>query len=198
MQSSEDNASNRLVDPFGMTPFHVLLSAANCRMDLLQVLLDAYPPNVLGWKDGNGKTAIEYYSQRNYLTEDTRNMLRMALRRWLVNSISSWKALEAWKSDMSNWVNTIVGEDEVEQRQSLLEEASMVLLRYERMESTTLLELSLWKMELLKSANESGDDVVARTTTVDKDDRGAYRVRSGASVVIPNVIGFLFATTSTV
>jgi hypothetical protein len=47
-----------------MTPFHVLLSAANCRLDLLQVLLDALPPNVLGWKDVNENTAIEYFCQQ--------------------------------------------------------------------------------------------------------------------------------------
>eukprot|EP00526_Cylindrotheca_closterium_P005451 CAMPEP_0113638758 /NCGR_PEP_ID=MMETSP0017_2-20120614/20316_1 /TAXON_ID=2856 /ORGANISM="Cylindrotheca closterium" /LENGTH=579 /DNA_ID=CAMNT_0000549905 /DNA_START=54 /DNA_END=1793 /DNA_ORIENTATION=- /assembly_acc=CAM_ASM_000147 len=202
MQSSEDNdnTSDHFIDPFGMTPFHVLLSAANCRMDLLQILLDAYPPNVLGWKDDvNGKTAIEYLTQRSDMTEDARNMLRMALQQWLVGSISSWKGLEAWKSDMSSRVNAIVAADEVEQRQSLLQEASMVLSRYERMEATTVLELSLWKMELLKSANEAEDDDVARTTTVDKeDDRRAHRIRSGASVVIPHVIGFLLATTSTV
>mmetsp|Transcript_15502 Transcript_15502/g.38187 ORF Transcript_15502/g.38187 Transcript_15502/m.38187 type:complete len:575 (+) Transcript_15502:54-1778(+) len=199
-QSSQDNTIDRsLVDPFGMTPFHVLLSAANCRMDLLQVLQDAYPPNVLGWKDDKGKTAMEYLTQRNYLTEDSQSMLRMALEHWMVGSISSWKALEAWKLDMSSKVDAIVAADEVEQRQSLLQEASMVLSRYERMEATTVLELSLWKMELLKSANEAEDDDVARTTTVDKeDDRRAHRIRSGASVVIPHVIGFLLATTSTV
>jgi len=198
-QSSQDNTSDRLVDPFGMTPFHVLMSAANCRMDLLQILLDAYPPNILGWKDQvNGKTAIEYLSQRKYLTEDSRNMLRMALERLMVGSISSWKALEAWKLDMSSKVDAIVAADEVEQRQSLLEEASMVLLRYERMEDTTLLELSLWKMALLESANVS-EDGTARTI-VDKDEREAYRIGSGASVVIPNVVGLLYETnwTSTI
>jgi hypothetical protein len=61
------------------------------------------------------------------------------------------------------------------------------------MEATTLLELSLWKMEL-KSENASADD--AGRTTVDKDDRGAYQIRSGASVVVPNVIALLYETNS--
>lgn len=59
-----------LVDPFGMTPFNVLLSAANCRMDLLQVLLDGYPAHILGWKDVNRNTAVEYLAQRIYLPEE--------------------------------------------------------------------------------------------------------------------------------
>ena len=65
----------------------------------------------------------------------------------------------------------------------LLEEALRLLSRYERMEATTLLELSLLKMEL-KSAR----------AIVDKDGRGAYQIRSGAPVVIPNVIAFLYKT----
>ncbi|CAJ1963496.1 unnamed protein product [Cylindrotheca closterium] len=117
VQSSQDSTLDHLVvDPFGMTPFHVLLSAANCRLDLLQILLDAYPPHVLGWKDVNGKTAIEYcWQQSCNLTEDFRPILQAALERWMVDSISSWKGLEAWKSDMSSRVNAIVAEDEVEQ-----------------------------------------------------------------------------------
>ncbi|CAJ1955693.1 unnamed protein product [Cylindrotheca closterium] len=111
MQSSQEGnttTSDHLVDPFGMAPFHFLLSAANCRTDLLQVLLNAYPPNVIGWKDVNGKTAIEYLTQRSFhLDEDARTMLRRALQRWLVGSISSWNGFESWKSDMTDRMNAI-------------------------------------------------------------------------------------------
>ncbi|CAJ1970232.1 unnamed protein product [Cylindrotheca closterium] len=189
--SSQEGGTNithahRLIDDFGMTPFHILLSAANCRLDLLQVLLDAYPPSILGWEDVNGKTAIEYYCQQSYhRSEDSRNMLRMALHRWLVDSISSWKGLEAWKLDMSNRVNGIVAEEEVTQRQYLLQGASVALSLYERMEATSLLELSLWKMEL---------NLSAYGTAIDKNNREAYRIRSGASVIIPNAVAFLYET----
>jgi cell division septal protein FtsQ len=107
----------------------------------------------------------------------------------MVGSISSWNALEAWQADMSNRVNAIVAEDEMEQRESLLQKASMALSRYERMESTALLELSLWDMEL-NSADVLAPVENAARTAVDKDDREPYRIRSGASVVIPNVIAF--------
>lgn len=191
-----------VADSFGMTPFHVLLSAANnCRIDLLQVLLDAYPPTVLGWKDVNGRSAFEYLTKRSFLDKDSRIMLRMALTGWLVDSVSSWKnALDLWKSDMSSRVNAIVAavaaaaeeEEGVEQRQSLLKEAAKALSRYERMEATTLLELSLWETKLKSAKNAAlAYDVAANTMVVDKDDRSAHRIRSGASVVIPNVIAFL-------
>ncbi|CAJ1963492.1 unnamed protein product [Cylindrotheca closterium] len=195
-QEIESSVRHHLVlDPFDMTPFHVLLSAANCRLDLLQILLDAYPPHVLGWKDVNGKTPIEYVIRRssNRLSNDSRNMLRLALQGWLVGSISSWNGLEAWKVDMSICVYAILAEDEVEERQSLLQEASMVLSRYERMEATTRLELSLWKMEL-KSVDDQVSAKNAARTIVDKE---VYRIRSGASVVIPNVITFLYETNPT-
>ncbi|KAL3944887.1 MAG: hypothetical protein SGBAC_001032 [Bacillariaceae sp.] len=203
----QNHTSNHLLvdDSFGMTPFHVLLSAANnCRIDLLQVLLDVYPPTVLGWKDVNGRTACEYLTKRSFLEKDARTMLRMALTGWLVDSVSSWKnALDLWKLDMTSRVNAIVAaaaaaaveeEEAMEQRQSLLKEAAKALSRYERMEATSLLELSLWKAKL-KSANNAAlayddDEDTAKTMVVDKDGRSAHRIRSGASVVIPNVIAF--------
>ncbi|CAJ1937031.1 unnamed protein product [Cylindrotheca closterium] len=188
---SNQEGSNHLVDPFGLTPFHVLLSAATCRLDLLQVLLDAYPPHALGWRDVKGKTAVEYLTQRSFhLDEDSRNMLRMAIQGWMVGSMSSWNGLEAWKSDMSNRANAIVAEDDVEHRQFLLREAAMALSRYEQMEATTLLELSLWKSEMKFAAFASADDT--ERTTVNINDREAHRIRSGASVVVPNVIAFCY------
>ncbi|CAJ1934618.1 unnamed protein product [Cylindrotheca closterium] len=194
MQSSQkgNTTHDQLVDPFGMTPFHVLLSAANPRLDLLQVLLDAYPPYILGWKDLNGKTAVEYLTQRSYhLSENSRDMLRMTLHRWLVGAISSWNGLEAWKLGISSRINAIMAEDVLEERRSLLREALMALSRYEKIEAITLLELSLWKMEMKAS------DCAPIETAVDKEDgREAYRIRSGASVVIPNMIAYFYESNS--
>jgi hypothetical protein len=95
-------STQSLVDQFGMTPFHVHLSGANCISDILKVLLDAYPPAVHGSNDVNRKTAVEYFTQRSLLAEDLRTMLRMALERWLVDPIWSWKGLNVWKSDMTS------------------------------------------------------------------------------------------------
>mmetsp|Transcript_45813 Transcript_45813/g.111038 ORF Transcript_45813/g.111038 Transcript_45813/m.111038 type:complete len:99 (+) Transcript_45813:715-1011(+) len=39
-----------IVDEFGMTPFHVHCSTAEPRQDLLQLLLEKYPPYILGWR----------------------------------------------------------------------------------------------------------------------------------------------------
>ncbi|KAL3944050.1 MAG: hypothetical protein SGBAC_001878 [Bacillariaceae sp.] len=188
-QSSRDDEGDLFIDRFGMTPFHILLSAASCRIDLLQVLLDAYPPDVLGCKDVNGTTAVEYYSQRRLESEGSRNILRIALERWMVDSVSSWKGLDRWRSDMSTRVNAIVSEEVVDRRQSLLEAASRALSRYERIEATSLLELSLWKLEQT-TASASADDST-KNNMVQTDDRETFRIRSGASVVIPNVIALL-------
>ena len=42
-----------------MTPFHVFFSTAEPSQDLLEVLLDEFPHYVLGWKDANGKLAMD-------------------------------------------------------------------------------------------------------------------------------------------
>jgi hypothetical protein len=58
------------------------------------------------------------------------------------------------------------------------------------MEATTLLELSLLKMEL-KAAKSAWTETAA-TTASGNDNRETNRIRSSASVIIPNVIAFLY------
>ena len=64
----------------------------------------------------NETTASEYLIQRSFLGEDSRKMLRMALVRWLVDAMSSWKTSDVWKSDIVSRVNAIVAENEAGQR----------------------------------------------------------------------------------
>lgn len=39
-----------IFDSFGMTPFHVLLTGGTRRVELLEVLLEAYSSYILGWE----------------------------------------------------------------------------------------------------------------------------------------------------
>lgn len=66
----EDGGLHFLRDSFGMTPFHVLLSSASCRLDLLQLFSQSYPSVVLEWKDVLGSRAIDYVGYN--WTEETR------------------------------------------------------------------------------------------------------------------------------
>ena len=65
---------DHVTDSFGMTPFHVLLSAASCPIDLLQLLLQTYPSFVLDWKDILDRHAIDYLGYISW-TEETKLMM---------------------------------------------------------------------------------------------------------------------------
>lgn len=181
--ADEDGYKNSVVDPFGMTPFHILLSSANGRnrMDLLHILLLAFPPHVLGWKDTFGMLAVEYCLEYEW-HEDTRRMIRMILRRWMVGSIERWGGLESWKHSMSNHIERFLAEDDEDESNQLFSTARTELEAFEILENTSLLELSLWKMALLNHTLGPSNG---------KDDRETCRIQCGASVLLPNVTPFL-------
>lgn len=184
--SNESEWKHHLVDSFGMTPFHVLLSAATCRLDLLQVLLSTYPSFVLDWKDSLGRRAIDYLG---YIwTEETRLMMKAYLQKWLIDRLSSWGANQ-WRSDMADRINEIVSEENRDRRDILVRDACYTLQRYERVEVKAVLELALWKKDMLAFANGGPMPAV-------EADREGHKARCGASFVVPNVIDFLEAIES--
>ncbi|CAJ1959925.1 unnamed protein product [Cylindrotheca closterium] len=103
-----------LTDPFGMTPFHILFSAAKCRKDLLQILLEECLVNMLDWKDKSGNLATDFLGC--IWTESWRSMFQMVLQKWMVDSISSW-GLERWRHDMTARVNAIYEVDDRAERE---------------------------------------------------------------------------------
>ncbi|CAJ1965774.1 unnamed protein product [Cylindrotheca closterium] len=169
------------VDSFGMTPFHVLLSAASCRMDLLQLLLQTYPSSILNWRDVLGKRAIDHLS---YIwTEETRLMMKAYLQKWLLDQMAGWGA-DQWRSDMADRISDISSEENKKRRDTCLRDAHFTLHRYERAEIKALLELALWKNDMVSSAVRAP---VASAVA----DREGHKARCGASFVVPNVIDFL-------
>lgn len=174
---------DHLMDPFGMTPFHILFSAAKCRPDLLEVLLEAYPVNVLDWKDRSGNQATDFLG---YIwTDPWKSMMQSVLQKWMVESISSW-GFEHWKSDMKLRVDRILLVDDRSERETMIRNTREVLEGYANIEKTSLLELALWKMEIY----------LARKVTLSDDldcsvDREVARTRCGASFVVPNIVAFL-------
>mmetsp|Transcript_34514 Transcript_34514/g.83709 ORF Transcript_34514/g.83709 Transcript_34514/m.83709 type:complete len:467 (+) Transcript_34514:232-1632(+) len=185
---TESNRPEQLTDACGMTPFHVLLSAAKRRKDLLQVLLDAYPPHILGWKDVLGNRPLDYLVTN--WSEEAKIMMRMALQRWMIDWMTTW-GLETWRANMKLKVKAILDCDTTENRHDHLKVAYKRLWRYERLEATSLLELWLWKMEMQSAARTAA--VVGNRVVVD---RSSIRHRCGAPFVIPNVIEFLGTTVS--
>jgi hypothetical protein len=184
--SSEAEWKHHLVDSFGMTPFHVLLSAATCRLDLLQVLLRTYPSFVLDWKDSLGRRAIDYLG---YIwKEETRLMMEAYLQKWLIDRLSSWGANQ-WRSDMADRINEIISGENRDRRSICVKDAYYILQRFERVEVKAVLELALWKKDMVAFANGAPMPAVAA-------DREGHKARCGASFVVPNVIDFLEAIES--
>ncbi|KAL3944055.1 MAG: hypothetical protein SGBAC_001883 [Bacillariaceae sp.] len=187
MVDGTDYYRHRWADLFGMTPFHILLSSAagRHRVDLLHILLFSFPPQVLGWKDSFGMLAIDYCWEYQW-NEDTRRFIRMILRRWMVGSIAAWGGLESSQLKMLEMIETFLAKDDEDECDNLFRSLRLKLAGCELWEKASLLELKLWKMEMLKHAGS--DDGMGGAAECDRE---ICRIQCGASVVLRNVTEFL-------
>ncbi|CAJ1960016.1 unnamed protein product [Cylindrotheca closterium] len=183
IQDENNTYLENLIDPLGMTPFHVLMSTSKKRPDLLKLLLDYYPSNVLGLTCPSDDTAL-YYLTQNWTT-DASIMLRMALQKWMVQDMASW-GLPQWRSNMHELVESVFNVPrKMELHAALfgtLSKACDQMECYELMETTSLLELWLWKMKMQSTRNG-----VKRMAV----DRASSRARCGATFIIPTVVDHL-------
>ena len=85
---------------------------------------------------------------------------------------------------MTNRVSEIISEESRERRDISLKDAYYTLQRYERVEAKAVLELALWKKDMVFYANGPPMPDV-------KADRDGHQATCGASFVVPNVIAFL-------
>ncbi|CAJ1943766.1 unnamed protein product [Cylindrotheca closterium] len=161
-----------------MTPFHILCSCAEPRRDLLQALLQKYPSHVLGWKDTNGKRAMDYLAIN--WTPETASLLQMALQFWMLHPIQRWGAT-AWFSDMEDKVNAILVNDHKDNRAGLLRKACSKMDDHRRNESMTILELAMW--------NKALGSLVRRNSSISR--RHLVLNTCGSSCVLSNVAPFL-------
>mmetsp|Transcript_42894 Transcript_42894/g.103765 ORF Transcript_42894/g.103765 Transcript_42894/m.103765 type:complete len:726 (-) Transcript_42894:1839-4016(-) len=175
MKTQLDRHKQTIVDPFGMTPFHILALGVEPRHDLMEVLLDAYPSYVLCWRDRCAKRVTDYLDW-------SRSPFEMVLQKLMVDRVSDW-GRDDWKSKMIDIVNDIVAEtDDGIGWDEGVAKAYCKLAEYELIASASLLELVSWKIALNAAA--------APATSVPTD-RSKCRALCGADVIIPNVIAFL-------
>jgi len=186
-QSIEEQFS--LVDKFGLTPFHIFLSTINPRMDLLEILLDQYPYprieiSILDFKDIEGKRPLDYLLGN--WTVASVELLQCILEKWMVDQLVKWGCL-MWAEEMRTKVGAVLlPEHDNEQRVSLLNEVYSSMRNYEKRESTSILEIALWKEKLKSGRSNDGSKRQAL-------DRGECRCLCGSDIVIPNVTPFLWA-----
>ncbi|CAJ1946041.1 unnamed protein product [Cylindrotheca closterium] len=94
-------------DDFRMSPFHILFSTVEPRGDMLEVLLKKFPYHVLGWKDADGKLAMDYLVSN--WTYQNKILLQMALQSWIFGRLERW-CDQSWRTTMIPLVNALLAE----------------------------------------------------------------------------------------
>ena len=152
-----------------MTPFHIVATSANLRVDVLQCLMDSYPREVmLSQKDANGKTMLDYL-----LLNQCSNAIPaiQLLLEGVFSNNNAWGQAE-WNQDLLQQLEAL--------EQHNIGAFHQRLVHCMKQEMTSLIELSLWKKDL---GNETTD-------------RQACRSVCGAEVVVKSVVPFLWENAS--
>eukprot|EP00980_Cylindrotheca_fusiformis_P006587 scaffold1389_cov122-Cylindrotheca_fusiformis.AAC.5 len=169
-------ASASKVDLFGMTPLHVFLLAQSPRLSMLPALMDGlHPEYVIRERDSFGCTPMDYVCLNRM--PGSNRVIRELLQKTVVDRVERL-GLGSWKSNVLRYVDLALSLDWSLRRRHI-GSAYLKVALYERMEILCLVELFLWKIKI----DEAGSK--------ESLDRQSCRFRSGASIVIPNVLVFL-------
>ncbi|CAJ1968141.1 unnamed protein product [Cylindrotheca closterium] len=175
------------VDCFEMSPFHILASCANIRVDVFELLLALLDPltahKCCSQLDRRGKSCIDYLmTHPSRSQKESFSMIRYILERTFADRLSKW-GLKDWHPKMSRLIKSIDLNVDADKRAHLLNKVYKNMAMHERHEKSSLLELALWNMELTPF-----DTLEIPHHSLD---RGPLRIRCGANVVIPHVTSFL-------
>ncbi|CAJ1970530.1 unnamed protein product [Cylindrotheca closterium] len=170
-----------LTDEFGMTPFHILFATIYPDQAMLQVLLEGYPQDVLGREDGDGRLDVEYLLMN--WTQENRVLLQVVLQPWVFGPMGRW-GHKNWKAAMFPLWNRLLTVDDQDKAFVAFSRAWSAFHFYESLESTSVLEIALWKWELKSGWKDDGSKRQAL-------DREVCRSVCKLDVVIPSVLKFL-------
>jgi len=172
-----------LEDAYGMTPLHLVATAATPKTEILECLLETYPLKILEHQDRYGKTMMDYLLKRP--SRIIVPLVRIVLQKAVIDKIATW-GRNKWILDISHRVKSIDCGDNTTRRRRCVDEVIGLAGYYARIEMTSLMELALWKRQLVAKAS---DNVVN-----DGTHRSSCQFHCGAEVVVENVIGFLWDT----
>jgi hypothetical protein len=191
-----DPSAVRKVDYFGMTPFHILALSQTPNLSLFQALLKVYKVDIICTRDKFGSTPMDYLCLNH--TPDASGVFKS-----LIVQRIQWLGLGQWKVDMLVALNEILAVDWSSRRREI-GILYFYLATYERLEAISLLELALWKVNIdERKAVQSNEHLdyegsLKKLILVESDlgqeegaDRQSCRIKSGAEVVILNVLPFL-------
>ena len=133
-------------------------------------------------------------------------IIQCLLRASVANRLTQL-GLERWKENIRSVINNVPPHDpnnfltSQSTRRTLVRRVESLLLRYERMESLSLLELAIWKASCLKYCGDpalqflSIGEINSLAISDANFDAVAYKKRrlvmSGINQIIPNVLQFL-------
>jgi hypothetical protein len=193
-----DPAAGNKVDAFGMTPLHILALSQTPNLSLFQALMKVYKVDIIRTRDKFGSTPIDYLCMNQ--TPASATVIQSLLQTIFAERVR-WLGLVRWKSDMVDAMDEALA-TEFSSRRSAIGMLCFKLATYERLESVSLLELALWKVKIdsCKAAydtdHERGEEWRSKRPRLDRShldgvDRQSCRIKSGADVVISNVLPFL-------
>ncbi|KAL3937852.1 MAG: hypothetical protein SGBAC_007118 [Bacillariaceae sp.] len=180
-----------LVDTFGMTPLHILATSTTLNDRLLKCLLTWYPLHILCRKDNFQKTVLDYLLMHTS-GEAAVPLIQMILNKVIVERMSKCGIDKAdWQSQISRYVNLMSCEDGIGigigigiQRTHGVQRVFQLLGYCLRLETTSLIELAVWKMRISELHNDNVKVALA--------DRASCLCQSGADAVIENVFAYLW------
>lgn len=180
IDSSSGSANDdKLVDAYGMTPLHIAATSARLRADMLKILLDRYAVEVIVRKDGFGKTMMDYLMMQRSLKAIP--LIKMTLKSALPRAMGGHRLFDKWRSRFLDYVESTLWEGDNNARWICYHSIMKHFAHVVKMESTSILELALWKMK-------TGELLCLESC--DEADRKNCRWNCGSDVVMENVLEY--------
>eukprot|EP00980_Cylindrotheca_fusiformis_P004634 scaffold991_cov128-Cylindrotheca_fusiformis.AAC.6 len=207
------------VDPFGMTPLHLLCLSARPSLQVFGMLLNTYPSDVIHC-DEHGNTPLAYVcklggpvilaerllnTQRSFFPDialgleyysaianhcDSRDLL-VFFTKLATSYRLNCLGLKKWKKDILAMIGELGSLPSADVREAYIAQINRKLAFYEHKEILSLLELALWRSAMLAALRAEGD-VYSRTTKIsNRTARRNFRINCGSEIVISNILPFL-------
>mmetsp|Transcript_42295 Transcript_42295/g.102202 ORF Transcript_42295/g.102202 Transcript_42295/m.102202 type:complete len:208 (+) Transcript_42295:1578-2201(+) len=123
-------------------------------------------------------------------------LIKLVVQKVIIEQMNR-DGMERSTVELSSLIESLDWNGNLEVRRQCLDNVFALLSLHIKTEAISILELALWKKSV--HSFETKQFFVPRTSTKrQKVDRDTCRMTSGASVVIPNVIGFLWDKSATV
>lgn len=212
--AAENHTCATDLDMLGMTPFHILALSENPNQKTFEYLLQQLPGSSadLCRKDCFGFTPLELLcSHSNFEDSKAKVLLNHCIEHATMERIR-WLGLASWRMALFFCIDDLFGaqepsrplriDNELGQEQSTSPNTLIrihklhflfnELSKYELLEATSLLELSLWKMQLTLTAFNGNQESSNGDRSLQSPSlRLASRINCKADIVLPNILPYL-------